>query len=83
MQNLSFVSYDGEYPNLCAGTLILKLGDKEIIFPKYSLSSGGYVAISKITSEIGYGDWDIQRWPADFPANLKDYAVYLVNKNIR
>ena len=38
---LSFISYDGGYPNLCSGTLVMKLGRKKITFPEYCLSSGG------------------------------------------
>ena len=38
---LKFISYDGEYPNLCSGTLILNLNGKDVVFPNYCLSSGG------------------------------------------
>lgn len=44
MENrLEFISYDGGYPNLCRGNLIMELDGKELKFPKYCLSSGGSV----------------------------------------
>lgn len=38
---IKFVSYDGEYPNLCRGQLVLKIGRKTYKFgkPRYDFSS--------------------------------------------
>lgn len=41
MYRVKFVSYDGEYPNLCSGTLVLNVDGKDVTFPKYCLSSCG------------------------------------------
>ena len=35
--NIEFVSYDGEWPSLCMGRLILKVNGEEIDFGKYCL----------------------------------------------
>ena len=37
------VSYDGEYPNICSGTLIIKVNDKEIYNKQYCCHSTGSV----------------------------------------
>ena len=40
---IEFVSYDGRYPNLCRGTLIMKIDGIEIEFN--GLESGGKVSM--------------------------------------
>lgn len=37
--NVSFVSYDGKYPNLCSGVLVLNINGEEIKFGHNYLSS--------------------------------------------
>lgn len=41
-ERVEFISYDGEYPNLCRGTLALKINGKKVVFNN-CLSSGGRV----------------------------------------
>ena len=43
MNNIKFISYDGRYPNLCRGVLILEYKNKEYSF-EYLLESGGSVS---------------------------------------
>ena len=82
--SLRFVSYDGEYPNLCRGNLVMELDGKQITFPEYCLSSGGYVRFDENWSaDVGLGPWTITRFPAGFPVDLKEYATWLVNQNVR
>lgn len=78
------VQYDGKYPNLCRGKLIVMIEDKAWVFPDYCLSSKGSVRLD----EDGYystnkGDWIINEWPEDFPELLKDDVTNAVNENIR
>lgn len=40
---VEFVSYDGDFPNLCSGTLVLRIDGEEVMFPKYCMRSGGSV----------------------------------------
>lgn len=80
---LKFISYDGKWPNLCAGKLIMKLNNKEVIFPNYCLSSGGSVSFTEDWDEIiTSGRWTISEFPKNFPEELKDYARTLINENI-
>jgi hypothetical protein len=77
------VSYDGEYPNLCRGTLILNLDGKDVVFPPYCLSSGGSVWFTADWQEVvESGEWSISDWPKDFPRELYSLAEQLVNDNV-
>ena len=82
--NIRFVSYDGEYPNLCSGTLILEIDGHEIKFPAYCLSSGGSVTFSDDWDEcVASGPWSIPDWP-DVPLTeeAKKLCKDLVNENV-
>ena len=78
---LKFVSYDGEYPNLCSGTLKMELNGEVITFPEYCLSSTGS-AWSKNYGPPIQGDWEIKEFPENFPEELKDFCEFLVNKYV-
>ncbi len=81
---LEFYSYDGTYPNLCSGSLILLLAGEKIVFPSHCLSSGGSVSFSKDWEEdVSGGPWTISDWPENFPESLKEEAEEIVNENIR
>lgn len=79
-----FVSYDGVYPNLCSGTLVLFVLGKKVTFPDYCLASGGGVSFDeKWNEDVWQGPWDITDWPDSFPEALKAEAVRVVNENMR
>jgi len=85
LYELEFVSYDGAYPNLCSGTLRLRLNGKVVVFPSHSLMSGGSVSFDDDWSEIVTdGPWSITKYPDDFPDSLQlRLAVNrLVNDNV-
>lgn len=80
---LEFVSYTGAWPNLCSGTLIMSIDGEQIQFPQYCLSSGGSCSFDEDwNSYISYGEWSVREWPSDFPEELKEKALELINKNI-
>ena len=83
-QRVLFVSYDGEYPNLCRGTLVLNVDGKDIVFPPHSLQSGGstYFTNHYANSHITEGEWTIE-FPDDFPDELMEEATQVVNDNVR
>ena len=84
MSELTFVSYDGEYPNLCRGKLILAIDGIKVAFPDYCLSSGGSVSFDENwREEVSSGPWDISEFPDGFPDELKREACNLVNENVR
>lgn len=81
---LEFVSYDGGYPNLCSGVLVLRLDGNLIRFKSHALSSGGSVWFDEHWSEhVEDGPWSISKFPTNFPEELKAEAVRLVNENVR
>ena len=84
--NVDFVSYDGEYPNLCAGTLVIEVDGERWEFPQHSLGSGGYVTFdSEWNEDVGDGPWHISNWPNGFPDDqvIRDEVVRVVNANVR
>lgn len=81
---VEFVSYDGDYPNLCAGTLVLKVDGKIIKFRSHALSSGGgaYFTNDYQDSHVDHGEWDVSEWPEEFPDELKLEAIIVINQNV-
>ena len=80
---IKLISYDGEWPNLCSGTLIVEVDGKEWTFPKYCMSSGGSVWFDKGWSEhVEDGPWGISDWPDGFPEKAKEKTINLVNEEI-
>ena len=80
---LTCVSYDGGYPNLCSGALVLAIDGKDVAFPSYCLVSSGSVSFDGDWNEIvTEGDWGIKEWPKDFPEELKAEANKIVNDKI-
>jgi hypothetical protein len=75
------ISYDGKYPNLCSGTLVLRIDNIIYTFPSHCLSSGG--GITNNYETIVNGPWNIVDYPENFPENLMQKALELVNNNIR
>lgn len=81
MNRVEFVSYDGKFPNLCSGKLVLRIDGEEIAFPEYCMRSGGSVWFSD--------DWDAHiesdPWSVDVPeqyADLKKEIEDCVNENV-
>lgn len=87
---VEFVSYSGKYPNLCSGTLVLKVNGKIYRFGhgeanECLLMSGGSICFSDLNEfYTEHGPWVIL---CDrLPAELIPYASEIsrcVNENIR
>lgn len=81
---VKFVSYDGEYPNLCSGTLVLEIDGKKVSFGMQSLwengkkadypkfwCSGGSVGFDDDWSEIvSPGPWELEACEKDYPPEI-------------
>ena len=88
---IKFVSYDGHYPNLCRGTLILELNG---IITKFGYSEGchydrfwspgGRVWFdSDWSAHVEYDEWILNK--ESLPEELKEYGNKLIdifNENV-
>ena len=83
LHKFEFVSYDGDYPNLCSGTLVFKVDGKEYSFD-HILESGGSVEFDENWNEhVSYGPWSIREY--NLPDELKGFRkeiTELVNDNV-
>ena len=73
--NVRFVSYDGKYPNLCSGRLVLEISGKEYAFSGFS---PGSTDLPKFWCSGGSPGEYRSEWiiDADFlPDDLKQYAL--------
>lgn len=76
--NVKFISYDGAYPNLCSGILVLQIDGKNVVFPRYSMTSGG--GLSANYEGTCSGEWSV-----DVPEEYEQYAKEItdvVNANV-
>ena len=82
-QHVKFISYTGEYPNLCSGTLTLEIDDIEYTFGggykesktdfRRFWSSGGSVWFDDEWGEhVDGGEWSID--VGDLPEQFRKYA---------
>ena len=80
MNEIEFVSYNGEYPCLCMGTLVLKINGKE--YSDFSLCSGGGCGFRNDYSDewISHGPWEVTV-PEELKY-LKDKINKVVNENV-
>lgn len=76
------IKYDGQYPNLCSGHLIVIVDGTEYDFGKYCLYSGGSVSFDEEWNEqVTQGEWSVD-YPEDFPEELKEEVLIAINKEI-
>lgn len=77
------INYDGGYPNLCSGNLIVTIDSIEWKFPTHCLSSGGSFSFDdNRNKEVTQGDWSINKFPDNFPDELKKLVEDKVNDEI-
>lgn len=81
MSKVEFVSYDGKYPNLCSGALVLRIDGEITIFPEYCMSSGGRVWFDDSWKGHVYQD----DWRVEVPVkyrHLQEEINKVVNNNV-
>lgn len=80
---VEFVSYDGQYPCLCRGTLTIKVNGKTYCLSN-TMRSGGCVVMSDDDWHMWteYGDWeiDLSKYPELEP--YKEEITKVVNDNV-
>lgn len=79
------IEYDGRYPSLCSGNLIVTINGDKWEFPRCCLLSGGYVCKSGDDDDnydVTKGLWQIIRWPSNFPEEQKKGVIKKVNEEI-
>ena len=85
MDNIEFISYSGKWPNLCRGTLIIKVNEREYYLNNI-LNSGGSCRFLNGYSEVyvEHGNWHIHKesLPEEI-RNLKDEIENIVNLNVK
>lgn len=58
---VEFVSYDGRFPNLCSGKLVLRIDGKVVIMPDHCMISGGCVWFDNEWGEhVETGGWSVE-----------------------
>ena len=80
---VEFVSYDGEYPCLCMGTLIIKVNGKNHSL-EHAIISGGSICRDEYWDMWAtHGDWevDLEEYPELEP--YKEKITRVVNENVR
>jgi hypothetical protein len=74
------VEYDGAYPNLCSGHLVVTIDGKRWEFSSRALSSGG--GTDWRSGRVTRGPWTIYEWPEGFPGHLQLLTVEAVNEQV-
>lgn len=86
MHDIKFISYDGNYPNLCSGTLVVSI-DNNIISGEYVLNSGGscYFTNNYSDAHVEKGWWTMETdWlPEEYRTeDVINRIIELVNENV-
>ena len=77
------ISYSGTYPKLCEGKLQVDIKEKLYRFPDNALESNGSVKSWPGKKIIEARCWSIDKWPEDFPEELKETVLKAVNEQIQ
>jgi hypothetical protein len=77
------ISYNGKYPCLCSGKLVVEIDGKIWDFGDYCLESGGRVWFDKDWRDhVEEGRWNVHNWPEGFPVELKEAVIDAVNAEV-
>ena len=77
------IEFNGDFPNLCSGDLVVIIDGERWIFPSHCLLSGGSVNFDGNWMEtVISGSWTITDWPDNFPEKLKEMVSQAVNDSI-
>ena len=88
-RHVEFVSYSGEYPSLCIGTLVLRIDGEEVSFGESGKYKEFWSPVGKcyFTKDwnpvIKKGGWQVNN--SDLPEKYQDYyyeIVAVINDNM-
>lgn len=92
---LEFVSYDGEYPNLCSGILTVKIDgklktfgsyyDKKTNYPCFWMSGGSASFDKDWNANVTQGEWVLEASKKEYPKDiwkLLPRLLKLMNDNV-
>lgn len=77
---IKFVSYDGEYPNLCSGTLVLEVDGVERSVYCPIASTGG---INWRDDSVIKGNWILSYYAPQWMRDREEEVLAVVNANVR
>lgn len=76
------IEYDGDFPNLCAGTLIVHVDDKTWNFGRALLTDGCAWIDENSEAQVDTGPWSLKDYPDDFPEEYLEALLEHINKTI-
>lgn len=79
---VEFVSYDGKYPCLCMGTLIIRVNNKTYSLKDAMISGGSICSTEDLDMWATQDDWklDLGKYPELEP--YKEEITRVVNENV-
>lgn len=78
---VEFVSYSGEWPNLCSGDLIVKIDGEEVNIGRCLSSGGGCYFSSDWEEHVTKGAWEIDKLPEAYEKYRKEIEK-IANENV-
>lgn len=60
MKDIEFVSYDGAFPNLCSGKLVLRIDGEERTFDRTLISGGKVWFDDNWSDHVEEGEWRLE-----------------------
>lgn len=79
---VEFVSYNGKFPNLCCGKLVIKVNGEEVTLENYLYSGGQCWFDSNWNAHVEKGEWGISKLPDDLE-QYRDEILKVVNENVK
>ncbi len=80
---VEFVSYDGKYPCLCMGTLIIKVNGKNYSLKHAMISGGGIFHDKDWNMWAEHGDWNVDLDEYPELETYREEIVRVVNENVK
>jgi len=95
MSKVKFVSYDGAYPNLCSGTLVLEIDGKKVSFgysykapvdyPSFWCTGGSVRFDEDWIEDVSHGEWELSANEREYPKEIFELlpeCIKVMNENV-